>query len=181
MKAEIRKKYEDVIRPQWLESRGLKNIYEVPMVTKIVLNMGLGRHAQDKKMFEAAVDGLTKLSGQAPVVTKAKKSIAGFKVREHMILGLKVTLRGVRMDEFMERLVNVAMPRIRDFRGLSGKSFDGRGNFSFGIKDYAVFPEIHYDERVTGELGLDVAICTTAKTNADAKALLECLNFPFYE
>jgi len=182
MKADIRKKYEDVLRPEWMKSRGVSNVHSVPKLQKVVINMGIGKDAQDNKKFlEAATQVLALLSGQAPFVTRAKKSIAGFKLREGMVVGLKVTLRGRRMDEFLERLINIAMPRIRDFRGLSSKSFDGRGGFSFGVKDHSVFPEIKHDERISRALGMDICLSTTAKSDDEAKDFLEKLGFPFYE
>lgn len=181
MKAEIRKKYESLIRPEWMKAKNCTNVHQVPLLRKVVLNMGLGKGAQDKKIFEAAKEGMTALSGQVPFVTKAKKSIAAFKVREGMNAGLKVTLRKKNMYYFLERLINVAMPRIRDFRGLSSKSFDGRGGISFGILDYSIFPEIRHDESILGQLGLDISVSTTAKNDQDAKDLLEQLGVPFYE
>jgi len=164
-----------------MKAKSLSNIHQVPMLQKIVLNMGLGKRVLDKRMVEAATEGLTALSGQAPYVTKAKRSIAGFKLREGMVSGLKVTLRKGRMDDFVERLVNIAMPRIRDFRGLSSSSFDGRGGLSFGVQDHSIFPEIKHDERVSGVLGLDISLSTTATKDEEAKELLEKLGFPFYE
>ena len=177
---DIRKRYEEIIRPEWIKSGKYVNIHAAPCLQKIVLNMGLGRQAQEKKVLEAAIDGLSAISGQMPCITKAQNSIAGFKLREGMVSGLKVTLRHNRMYEFVERLINIAMPCIRDFRGLSSKSFDGRGGFSFGIKDHSVFPEITHDERLTSALGMDISLATTAGSDESAKDLLQKLNFPFY-
>jgi len=160
------------------EEFGYKNIMEVPKVTKITLNMGVGEGIGDKKQVEAAVADLEQLSGQKVVVTKARKSVAGFKVREGWPIGCKVTLRADRMWEFMDRLVDIALPRVRDFRGLNGKSFDGRGNYSMGVKEQIIFPEIEYD-KVDKVRGLDITVTTTARTNEEGRALLRALNFPF--
>jgi large subunit ribosomal protein L5 len=154
------------------------NVMAVPRITKITLNMGVGEALADKKLLENAVNDLTQIAGQKPVVTKARKSIAGFKVREGWPIGCKVTLRGERMWEFLDRLVDVAIPRIRDFRGLNPKSFDGRGNYSMGVKEQIIFPEIDYD-KVDTLRGLDITITTTAKTNDEGRALLSALQFPF--
>jgi large subunit ribosomal protein L5 len=178
-KPQIRKFYETDVRQALMEKMGYTNIHSVPSLEKIVINMGLGRRMQEKNIFDAAVDGLGDISGQKPYVTKANKSIAGFKIREGVNLGAKVTLRSNRMYEFLERLIKIAMPRIRDFRGLSAKSFDGRGNFSMGIKEYYIFPEVKYD-KISDILGMDIAFVTTAKNNDDGRALLEALGFPFY-
>jgi large subunit ribosomal protein L5 len=178
-KPQIRFLYETKIRESLMKKMGYTNIHSVPNLEKIVINMGLGKRMQEKSILEAAVEGLADISGQKPCITKAKQSIAGFKIREGMNLGAKVTLRGNRMYEFLERLVNIAMPRIRDFRGLSSKSFDGRGNFSMGVKEYYIFPEIKYD-KINDILGMDIVFVTSAKSNQDGKALLEEFGLPFY-
>ncbi len=170
--------YQSVVRAKLLEEFGYKNVMEVPFLEKVVLNMGVGAATQDKKKIEAAANDLTLIAGQKAVVTNARQSIATFKLREEMPIGAKVTLRKNQMYEFVERLINIAMPRIRDFRGLSPKSFDGRGNFALGIKEHIVFPEIDYD-KVDTIIGLDVVVCTSAKTDDEARALLRELNFPF--
>jgi len=157
-----------------------KSVMQVPRVKKITLNMGLGEAMDDKKVIASGVADLEKIAGQKPVVTLARKSIAGFKVREGWPIGCKVTLRGKRMYEFLDRLITIALPRVRDFRGLSVRSFDGRGNFSLGFKEQIVFPEIEYD-KIDALRGLDITITTTAKTNKEAQALLEAFNFPFKE
>ena len=174
----LRTHYEDVVRAGLVESFGYKNVMEVPKLDKVVLNMGVGEAVSDTKKVRAAADDLSIIAGQKAVITHASKSIAGFKVREQMPLGAKVTLRKVRMYEFIDRLVNVALPRIRDFRGLNAKSFDGNGNFAMGIKEHIVFPEIEYD-KVDQIWGMDIIVCTTAKTDAEASALLRAFNFPF--
>lgn len=173
------KEYHKEISPLLIKEHGYVNIHQVPRLVKVVLNMGLGRKMQDKGFMDMALEGLSYIAGQKPVLTKAKQSIAGFKLREGMPLGYKVTLRGRRMYEFIDRLVNIAMPRTRDFRGLSHKSFDGNGNFAFGIKEHHIFPEIEYS-KISDILGFDVVICTTAKTNKEALALLKAFNFPFH-
>lgn len=170
--------YQSAVRPALQEKFGYKNGMQVPRVTKIVLNMGVGDAVNDSKAPAAAAAELTLIAGQKAVVTRAKKSEAGFKIRDNMPIGCKVTLRGRRMYEFMDRLVNIAMPRIRDFRGISPKSFDGRGNYAFGIKEHIIFPEIDYD-KVAKVRGFDICITTTAKTDGEARALLEGFNFPF--
>lgn len=175
----LKKAYEDAIRADMIKEFGYKNPMEVPRVEKIVLNMGIGEAAQDRKKIERAELELTLIAGQKPVITKAKKSIAGFKLREEMPIGAKVTLRKDRMYEFLDRLVNVALPRVRDFRGVNPRSFDGHGNFALGIKEQIVFPEINYDT-VEKIRGLDVIICTTAKSDEEAKALLKGFKFPFW-
>jgi large subunit ribosomal protein L5 len=157
---------------------GYKSVMEVPRITKITLNMGVGEAVADKKVLEHAVGDLTKIAGQKPVVTKARKAIAGFKIREGYPIGCMVTLRGDRMYEFLDRLVSVAMPRIRDFRGISGKGFDGRGNYNVGVKEQIIFPEIEYD-KIDALRGMNISITTTAKTDAEAKALLVAFKFPF--
>ena len=175
----LKQAYAETIRPAMKEEFSYKNDMMIPRLDKIVLNIGCGREAvKDSKKAKSAQADLTQIAGQLAVITKAKKSIAGFRVREDMPLGAKVTLRGARMYEFLDRLITVAMPRIRDFRGVSGKSFDGRGNYAFGIKEHIVFPEIDFD-KVDEVWGLDVVIATTAQTDAEAKALLKAFNMPF--
>lgn len=174
----LKEKYENVIKAKLKNDLGLENVMQIPRVTKVVLNMSVGEAVSDSKKLQLAVEDLTAIAGQKPVITKAKKSIAGFKLREGMAIGAKVTLRKDRMYEFIDRLVNIAMPRIRDFRGLSVKSFDGKGNFSMGIKEQIIFPEINYD-KVDKVRGFDITICTTAKNNEEAIALLKAINFPF--
>jgi large subunit ribosomal protein L5 len=170
--------FRDVIKPAMKEEFGYKNDMQIPRLDKIVLNMGVGKAVQDTKKVKFAQEELTLIAGQKAVVTKARNSIAGFRVREDMPLGTKVTLRGNRMYEFLDRLITVAMPRIRDFRGVPGKSFDGRGNYAMGLKEHIVFPEIEYD-KVDEVRGMDIIICTTAHTDAEAKALLKHFNMPF--
>ena len=170
----MRTLYEDVIRTRLLDEFNYSNAMEVPRLEKVVLNMGIGESTQDSKKAQAAADDLTLIAGQKAVVTRARKSIATFKVRENMPIGAKVTLRSTRMYEFIDRLVTIALPRVRDFRGLNPKSFDGRGNFAMGIKEHIVFPEIN-DEI----WGLDIIVCTTATTDDEARALLRHFNFPF--
>ena len=160
------------------EKFGYANPMEVPKLEKVTLNMGVGEASQDKKKVQTAAEEMELIAGQKPVITKAKKSIAQFKLREGMPIGTKVTLRGDRMYEFMDRLVNIALPRVRDFRGLNPKSFDGRGNFAMGLKEHIVFPEINYD-KVDEIWGMDVIVCTTAKSDDEARALLKAFNFPF--
>ena len=175
----LRAAYDENIRAALKEEFGYKNDMQIPRIEKIVLNIGAGREAvKDSKKAKSAQEDLSTIAGQHAVITRAKKSIAGFRVREDMPLGAKVTLRGARMYEFLDRLITVAMPRIRDFRGVSGKSFDGRGNYAFGIKEHIVFPEIDFD-KVDEVWGLDVVIATTAQTDAEAKALLKAFNMPF--
>lgn len=173
----LQKFYKDEIVPKLLEQFGYKNIMEVPKITKVTLNMGVGAAAQDRKAIEGAVVDMTTISGQRPVVTKARKSVASFKIREDWPIGVKVTLRSDRMYDFLTRLVDVAIPRIRDFRGLNSKSFDGRGNYSMGLREQIVFPEIDFD-KVEKLRGLDITITTTAKTDDEARALLRAFNFP---
>lgn len=175
--ANYKKLYNEVIRKSLVEKFGYENSHEIPKLTKIVLNMGVGEAVTDKKKLDAAVAEMTLISGQKPVVTKARKSIATFKLREEMPIGCKVTLRSTRMYEFLERLVNIALPRIRDFRGINGKNFDGKGNFAFGIKEQIIFPEVNYD-KVDNIRGMDIIICTTAKTDEEAKQLLLNFNVP---
>ncbi len=174
----LRTQYDDAIRGQLTEEFGYKNPMEVPKLDKIVLNMGVGGAVNDRKKIDAAVNDLTLIAGQKPITTQARKSIATFKLREEMAIGVKVTLRRQRMYEFMDRLVTIALPRVKDFRGLNPKSFDGRGNYAMGIKEHIVFPEIDYD-KVDEILGMDVIVCTTAKTDDEARALLKAFNFPF--
>jgi len=157
---------------------GYKSRMQVPRLTKITLNMGLGEAVADKKIIEHAVGDLTKIAGQKPVITKARKAIAGFKIREGYPIGTMVTLRGARMYEFLDRLVTIAFPRVRDFRGVSGKSFDGRGNYNIGVKEQIIFPEIEYD-KIDALRGMNISITTTAKTDEEAKALLAAFKFPF--
>jgi large subunit ribosomal protein L5 len=170
--------YREKIRPALVEQFGYKNPMEVPRVDKIVVNMGVGEAVADSKKVTSALADLALIAGQKPAVTKARKSIATFKLRDGMPIGGKVTLRRTRMYEFLDRLVTVALPRVRDFRGLNPRSFDGRGNFAMGIKEHIVFPEINYDQ-VDQVWGMDVIVCTTAKTDDEARALLTALNFPF--
>jgi len=176
--ARLKELYREDVAAKLKEEFGFKNVMEVPRVTKITLNMGLGEALSDKKLIENAVADMEKLSGQKPVVTKARKSIAGFKVREGWPIGCKVTLRHERMWEFLDRLVDVAIPRIRDFRGLSPKSFDGRGNYSMGVREQIIFPEIEYD-RVDKIRGLDITITTSAGTDDEGRELLKAFGFPF--
>lgn len=174
----LRTHYDDVVRAGLIETFKYPNPMAVPKLEKVVLNMGVGEAVADSKKVKAALADLEKIAGQKPVITYARKSIAGFKVREGMPLGVKVTLRQARMYEFIDRLVNVALPRVRDFRGLNPKSFDGRGNYALGIKEHIVFPEINYDQ-IDQVWGMDVIVCTTAKTDDEARALLKAFNFPF--
>ena len=175
--ATLQEKYKTEIAAQLKEELGLDNVMEVPRITKITLNMGVGEALGDKKVLEAAVADMEKISGQKPVVTKARKSIAGFKVREGWPIGCKVTLRSERMYEFLERLISIAIPRIRDFRGISPKSFDGRGNFAMGVTEQIIFPEIDYD-KVDALRGMDITITTSARTDDEGRALLRAFNFP---
>jgi large subunit ribosomal protein L5 len=170
--------YETTVRSALMQEFGYQNPMQVPRLQKIVVNMGVGEGVQDSKKVEAAASDLTAITGQHPVITKAKRSIATFKLREGMPIGCKVTLRRERMYEFLDRVITVALPRVRDFRGLSGRSFDGRGNFALGLKEQLVFPEIDYD-RVDATRGMDVVVVTTAKTDAEAKALLKGFDMPF--
>lgn len=174
----LRKMYDDRIAKAMTEKFGYKNALEVPRLDKIVLNMGVGEATQDKKKVEQAASEMEKIAGQKPVITKAKKSIAQFKLREGMPIGVKVTLRRERMYEFLDRLVTIAMPRIRDFRGLNPKSFDGRGNYAMGLKEQLIFPEISYDS-VDKIRGMDIIVTTTAKTDEEARELLRLFGFPF--
>ena len=176
--ARLQQQYRDKIVPELKKSLGLANTMQVPRITKITINMGVGEAVADKKVIDAAVGDLTKISGQKPAVTKAKKSVATFKVRDGQAIGCKVTLRGARMYEFLDRLVSIAIPRIRDFRGISGRSFDGRGNYSLGVKEQIIFPEIQYDQ-IDQIRGMDITISTTAVDDKHGRALLEAFNFPF--
>src|SRR5216684_2940316 len=176
-RARLHELYETTVRPALMEEFGYKNPMQVPRIEKIVVNMGVGEAVQDSKKVEAAANDLTAITGQHPVITKAKRSIATFKLRKDMPIGCKVTLRGQRMYEFLDRLITVALPRVRDFRGISGKSFDGCGNFALGLKEQIVFPEIDYD-KVDQVRGMDIIICTTAKTDAEGRALLRAFDFP---
>lgn len=175
--ARLKQYYEEVVVPQLMKQFSYRSRMEVPKIAKITLNMGVGEAVADKKVMGFALDDLTKISGQKPVTTLARKSIAGFKIREGWPIGCKVTLRRQRMYEFLDRLVTVTLPRVRDFRGLSAKSFDGTGNYSFGLNEQIVFPEIDFD-KIDTIRGLDISISTTAKTDAEAKALLEAFDFP---
>lgn len=170
--------YKDEIVADLVKKFGYKSAMQAPRITKITLNMGLSEAVADKKIIEHAMSDLTKIAGQKPVVTKARKAIAGFKIREGYPIGCMVTLRGARMYEFLDRLVTVALPRVRDFRGISGKSFDGRGNYNIGVREQIIFPEIDYD-KIDALRGLNISITTTAKTDEEAKALLDAFNFPF--
>ena len=178
MAARLQEHYEKIVRPALIEEFSYENPLEAPRIEKIVINMGVGEATSDSKKINAAVAELTAIAGQKPVITKARKSIATFKLREGMNIGCKVTLRRQRMYEFLDRLITIALPRVRDFRGVSGKSFDGRGNYTLGLKEQLVFPEIDYD-KVDKVRGMDIVICTTAKTDAEAKALLKGFQMPF--
>ena len=171
-------RYQEVVRPALMQEFGYQNPMQVPRLDKIVVNMGVGEAVQDAKKIDAAVGDLTAITGQHPVVIRAKHSIATFKLRQNMPIGVKVTLRAQRMYEFLDRLITVALPRVRDFRGVSPRSFDGRGNYALGLKEQLVFPEIDYD-KVDSVRGMDVVIVTTAKTDAEAKALLKAFDMPF--
>lgn len=170
--------YKDKILPELVKEFSYKSVMQAPRITKITLNMGVGEAVADKKTLQSAVSDMEKISGQKPVITLARKSIAGFKIRDDMPIGCKVTLRSKRMYEFLDRLINISIPRIRDFRGLSPKSFDGRGNYSMGVKEQIIFPEIDYD-KIDALRGMDITITTTAKTNEEGLALLKHFNFPF--
>ncbi|WP_372747767.1 50S ribosomal protein L5 [Litorivivens sp.] len=176
--ANLKKLYDTELRGKLKEELGLANAMEVPRITKITLNMGVGEAVGDKKILDNAVADLERIAGQKPVVTKARKSIAGFKIRDGWPIGAKVTLRGERMYDFLERLISIAIPRVRDFRGISPKSFDGRGNFAMGVTEQIIFPEIEYD-KVDKLRGLDITITTTARNNDEGRALLKAFNFPF--
>ncbi|MFG6443475.1 50S ribosomal protein L5 [Roseateles sp. LKC17W] len=176
--ARLQTHYREKIVPGLTEKFGYKSVMEVPRITKITLNMGVSEAVADKKVMDHAVSDLTKIAGQKPVVTKSKKAIAGFKIRDNVPIGAMVTLRGVQMYEFLDRFVTIALPRVRDFRGISGRSFDGRGNYNIGVKEQIIFPEIEYD-KVDALRGLNISITTTAKTDDEAKALLAAFKFPF--
>ncbi len=176
--ARLRTHYDKVVREQLTKQFGYANVMQVPMITKVVLNMGIGEGVADRKKVDNASADLTAIAGQKAVITKSRKSIATYKLRDGQAIGCKVTLRKKRMYDFLDRLVTVALPRIRDFRGLNPKSFDGRGNYSLGIKEHIVFPEIDFD-KVTDSWGLDITVCTTARTDDEARALLAAFNFPF--
>jgi len=178
MRTRLQEQYEKEVKPALMKEFGYENGMQVPKLDKIVINMGVGEGTQDGKKVDAAANDLAVISGQKPVITRAKKSIATFKLRENLPIGCKVTLRRQRMYEFLDRLINIALPRVRDFRGVSGKSFDGRGNFALGLKEQLVFPEINYDQ-VDAVRGMDIIIVTTAKTDAEAKALLRGFQMPF--
>ncbi len=175
--ARLKELYKSEIAPKLQQELGLKNVMEIPRITKVTLNMGVGEALADKKVLENAVAEMQLIAGQKPVVTKARKSIAAFKVREGWPIGCKVTLRGERMYDFLERLVSIAIPRIRDFRGISAKSFDGRGNFAMGVTEQIIFPEIDYD-KIDKLRGMDITITTTARNNDEGRALLRAFNFP---
>jgi large subunit ribosomal protein L5 len=174
----LKKYYEDVVRQKLIEQFGYKNPMQVPKLDKIVLNMGVGEAVSDGKIINVAAEELTKIAGQKPVITKSRKSIATFKIRENQAIGAKVTLRKARMYEFLDRFINIALPRVRDFRGVTDRSFDGNGNYAVGIKEHIIFPEIDYD-KIDRVWGMDVVICTTAKTDEEARALIAGFNFPF--
>lgn len=176
--ARLQKLYREKIVPELMTKFGYKSIMEVPRLTKITLNMGVSEAVSDKKVMEHAVGDLTKIAGQKPVVTMSRKPIAGFKIRENMPIGCMVTLRGATMFEFLDRFVTISLPRVRDFRGISGRSFDGRGNYNVGVKEQIIFPEIEYD-KIDAIRGLNISITTTAKTDEEAKALLSAFRFPF--
>jgi len=176
--ARLKDFYKETVVPKLTKDLGVKNAMQVPKITKITVNMGVGEAVADRKVMDAAVADLTKITGQKPKLCLSKKSIASFKVRENLAIGTKVTLRGERMWEFFDRLITIAIPRIRDFRGINPRSFDGRGNFSLGIKEQIIFPEIQYDQ-IDQLRGMDITITTTAKDNKQGKALLDAFNFPF--
>jgi len=176
--ARLQELYKDTIAPQLQKELGFKSLMEVPRITKITLNMGVGEAVGDKKVIDNAMGDLERISGQKAIVTKSRKSIAGFKIRDGWPIGCKVTLRRERMYEFLDRLINISIPRIRDFRGLNARSFDGRGNYSMGVREQIIFPEIEYD-KIDALRGLDITITTTAKTDEQGRALLNAFNFPF--
>ncbi|MCA3694455.1 MULTISPECIES: 50S ribosomal protein L5 [Aquidulcibacter] len=176
--ARLKTEYNERIRAAMQEKFNYTNAMQIPRLDKIVINMGVGESVADSKKMQSALAALSAIAGQKPVTTKARKSIAGFKLREGMAVGAKVTLRAERMYEFLDRLITIALPRVKDFRGLNGKSFDGRGNYAMGLKEHLVFPEINYDQ-VDQIWGMDIIVCTTARTNEEAKALLSEFNFPF--
>ena len=178
MSTRLEKFYKESVVPKLVERFGYENVMQVPRITKITLNMGVGEAVGNKKILENAVADMTKIAGQKPIVTNARVSVASFKIRDGWPIGCKVTLRRAKMYEFLDRLFKVSMPRVRDFRGVSGRSFDGRGNYNMGVKEQIIFPEIDFDA-VDAMRGMDIAITTTAKTNDEAKALLEAFSFPF--
>ena len=178
MPARLQEHYVKTVREALIKEFSYKNSYEVPRLDKIVINMGIGEGVNDRKKVDSAAEHLALIAGQKPVITKSRKSIATFKLREGQAIGCKVTLRKTRMYEFVDRLINIALPRVRDFRGLNPKSFDGRGNYSLGVREHIVFPEIDYD-KVSDVWGLDITVCTTARTDDEARALLTAFNFPF--
>jgi large subunit ribosomal protein L5 len=176
--ARLQEHYKQTVMSELSKRFGYKSVMEIPRITKVTLNMGVGEAVADKKILDHATGDMIKIAGQKPVITKAKKSIAGFKIRQGYPIGCMVTLRGDRMYEFLDRLISIAMPRIRDFRGVSGRGFDGRGNYSLGVKEQIIFPEIEYD-KVDAVRGMNISITTTAKTDEEAKALLAAFKFPF--
>jgi large subunit ribosomal protein L5 len=176
--ARLQSQYREKIVPELMQKFGYKSIMEVPRITKITLNMGVGEAVNDKKNIDMSVADLTKIAGQKPVVTKARKAIANFKIRQGLAIGCMVTLRGNRMYEFLDRLVTISLPRVRDFRGVSGRAFDGRGNYNIGLKEQIIFPEIEYD-KIDKLRGMNISITTTAKTDDEGKALLAAFRFPF--
>ena len=176
--ARLQQEYKDKIAPELIKKFGFKSVMEVPRITKVTLNMGVAEAVADKKVMDHAVGDMTKIAGQKPVVTKSKKAIAGFKIREGYPIGCMVTLRGARMYEFIDRFVTIALPRVRDFRGISGRSFDGRGNYNIGVKEQIIFPEIEYD-KIDAIRGMNISITTTAKNDEQARALLAAFKFPF--
>jgi large subunit ribosomal protein L5 len=178
MTARLREHYDTVLREELKKKHGYANPFQIPRLDKIVINMGVGEAAQDRKLIEGAVRDITAISGQKPIITRAKKSIAQFKLRDGMVVGCKVTLRRERMYEFLDRFINIALPRVRDFRGVPVSGFDGAGNYNMGIKEQIIFPEINYDQ-VDKMRGMNVTICTTARTNDEARTLLEGFNMPF--
>lgn len=176
--ARFQEYYKETVVPELMKKFGYKSVMEVPRLTKITVNMGVGEAVADKKVMDNAVEDMQKLSGQKPVVTLARKSVAGFKIRDGYPVGCKVTLRGARMYEFLDRLVTIALPRVRDFRGVSAKAFDGRGNYTLGVKEQIIFPEIEYD-KIDALRGMDICMTTTSKTDEEARALLSAFKFPF--
>ena len=178
MTTRLEKIYKEEVVPKLMKKFGYQNVMQVPRLSKITLNMGVGEAVGNKKVLENAVDDMAKISGQKPIVTKARVSVASFKIRDGWPIGCKTTLRRAKMYEFLDRLINISLPRVRDFRGVSGRSFDGRGNYNMGVKEQIIFPEIDFDQ-VDAMRGMDIAITTTAKTDAEAKALLEAFRFPF--
>ncbi|MBI5258825.1 MAG: 50S ribosomal protein L5 [Burkholderiales bacterium] len=176
--ARLQQYYREKVVPDLVKKFGFKSVMEVPRLTKITLNMGVSEAVADKKVMDHAVGDLTKIAGQKPVITKSRKAIAGFKIRENLPIGCMVTLRGVRMYEFLDRFVTIALPRVRDFRGISGRAFDGRGNYNVGVKEQIIFPEIEYD-KIDALRGLNISFTTTAKTDDECKALLSAFRFPF--